>query len=196
MDEQPGTYYLAEDKKIIHQVLCGNEFVLKRIYKEHYPKIQHMVLQNSGDEEDAKDLYQEAFVVFYQKISEEGFELTCSIGTFIYSISKNLWLKQLRVFSRNVVLRLDNEEEIWDAEEVIKEYEYQEKDIRSLESALKKLGEPCKTILVDFFFHKKSMEEIAEKMGYTNSANAKNQKYKCFNRLKKIFIVNNRTEEL
>jgi len=195
MDEQAGTYYLAEDKKIIDQVLCGNEFALKRIYKEHYPKVQHLVLQNSGDEEDAKDLYQEAFVVFYQKISENGFELTSSIGTFIYSISKNLWLKQLRVFSKNTTLRLENEEDVWEAEDLVTDHEFREKEIGSLEIALKKLGEPCKSILVDFFFHKKSMEEIAKKMGYTNSSNAKTQKYKCFNRLKKIFLVQNRTIE-
>lgn len=127
MDEQAGTYYLAEDKKIIDQVLCGNEFALKRIYKEHYPKVQHLVLQNSGDEDDAKDLYQDAFVVFYQKISEEGFELTSSIGTFIYSISKNLWLKQLRVFSKHTTLRLENEEDVWVADEIVEEFEFGEK---------------------------------------------------------------------
>jgi hypothetical protein len=43
------------------------------------------------------------------------------------------------------------------------------------------------------------MDEIAEKFGYTNSDNAKNQKYKCLQRLKKYFfeivpIDNNNSE--
>ena len=50
------------------------------------------------------------------------------------------------------------------------------------------LGEPCKTIITDFFYGGLTMEEIAEKMGYTNAANAKNQKYKCFKRFKKLVI--------
>jgi hypothetical protein len=37
-----------------------------------------------------------------------------------------------------------------------------------------------------------SMEEIALKFGYTNADNAKNQKYKCFNRFKKLVLVNGR----
>jgi hypothetical protein len=32
------------------------------------------------------------------------------------------------------------------------------------------------------------MEEIAEKFGYTNADNAKTQKYKCLQRLKKYFF--------
>jgi hypothetical protein len=33
------------------------------------------------------------------------------------------------------------------------------------------------------------MDEIAEKFGYTNADNAKNQKYKCLQRLKRIFFA-------
>jgi hypothetical protein len=36
--------------------------------------------------------------------------------------------------------------------------------------------------------HSQSMEEITEKFGYTNADNAKNQKYKCLKRLKKVFF--------
>jgi len=32
------------------------------------------------------------------------------------------------------------------------------------------------------------MEEITEKFGYNNADNAKNQKYKCLKRLKKVFF--------
>jgi hypothetical protein len=32
------------------------------------------------------------------------------------------------------------------------------------------------------------METIREKFGYTNADNAKNQKYKCLQRLKKLFF--------
>jgi len=42
--------------------------------------------------------------------------------------------------------------------------------------ALAKIGEPCKTLLSDFYIEKLSMKEIADKMGYTNADNAKNQK--------------------
>jgi hypothetical protein len=54
--------------------------------------------------------------------------------------------------------------------------------------ALKLLGEPCKTIMEDFYMHNKSMQDICERFGYTNADNAKTQKYKCLQRLKKLFF--------
>jgi hypothetical protein len=38
------------------------------------------------------------------------------------------------------------------------------------------------------------MQEIAAAFGYTNADNAKNQKYKCLVRLKKIFFTQYKTE--
>ena len=58
-----------------------------------------------------------------------------------------------------------------------------------MEGALKKLGEPCKSILEAYYIQKKSMPEIAESFGYTNADNAKTQKYKCLIRLKKLFFA-------
>ena len=54
--------------------------------------------------------------------------------------------------------------------------------------ALKLLGEPCKTIIEDFYINNRSMQEICDSFGYTNADNAKTQKYKCLQRLKKLFF--------
>jgi predicted DNA-binding protein YlxM (UPF0122 family) len=54
--------------------------------------------------------------------------------------------------------------------------------------ALNQLGEPCRTLLEDYYFQDLSMQLITEKFGYTNADNAKNQKYKCLMRLKKLFF--------
>ena len=60
-----------------------------------------------------------------------------------------------------------------------------------MESSLQLLGEPCKTIIEDFYIYDRSMQEICEKFGYTNADNAKTQKYKCLQRLKKLFFQQN-----
>jgi hypothetical protein len=44
-----------------------------------------------------------------------------------------------------------------------------------------------------FYIQKKSMNEIAGDFGYTNPENAKNQKYKCLIRLKKLFFSEYKT---
>jgi hypothetical protein len=50
------------------------------------------------------------------------------------------------------------------------------------------MGEPCKGILNAFYLENKSMTEIATHFGYTNAENAKTQKYKCLNRIRKLFF--------
>jgi len=60
-------------------------------------------------------------------------------------------------------------------------------DFQVMEKSMKNLGEPCKSLLEAYYIQKKNMVEIAENFGYTNADNAKNQKYKCLMRLKKLF---------
>jgi hypothetical protein len=65
-----------------------------------------------------------------------------------------------------------------------------------MEKAMLNLGEPCKSLLEAFYIQKKNMVDIARSFGYTNADNAKNQKYKCLMRLKKIFFDQYKNESV
>ena len=73
-------------------------------------------------------------------------------------------------------------------EDDLERHEEKDRQFAIMESALLQLGEPCKTIIEDYYMQNKSMQEICEKFGYTNADNAKTQKYKCLQRLKKLFF--------
>ena len=68
-------------------------------------------------------------------------------------------------------------------------HEKKNQEIVDLEKSINSLGEPCKGILEAYYVEKKNMQEIAQSFGYTNPDNAKNQKYKCLMRLKKIYFA-------
>ena len=57
-----------------------------------------------------------------------------------------------------------------------------------MDRALNSLGEPCKSLLQGYYLKKMDMNALAAEFGYTNADNAKNQKYKCLMRLKKLFF--------
>jgi DNA-directed RNA polymerase specialized sigma24 family protein len=82
---------------------------------------------------------------------------------------------------------VDNLEETLPVEEDVERHEQRNKDFLVMEQSLKSLGEPCKSLLEAYYLEKKNMVDIAMDFGYTNADNAKNQKYKCLMRLKKIF---------
>ncbi len=87
---------MINDDQIIDLIRGGHRSeALASIYR-HYPKIRQLVVMANGSEEDAKDLFQEGVIIFYQKAQLPDFRLTAAVGTFIYSVCRNLWLKRYR----------------------------------------------------------------------------------------------------
>ncbi len=176
---------VATEEEQIRLLQNGDDRILQVIYRQYYQTIVNLVMNNNGSLQEAKDIYQETLIIFYEKVKDENFELNCKLKTYLYSISRNLWLKQLQHKKRFTNSISDSEEYLeipWE-EAGKKEDQYQ-----AMHTALESLGEPCRSILKDFYMHSQSMEEITEKFGYTNADNAKNQKYKCLKRLKKVFF--------
>lgn len=161
--------------------------MLNHLYKLHFPMILQLILNNSGNLDDAKDIYQETIIVLHDKIKRGDFELNSKLKTFIYSVSRRLWLKKLGQKSR-FLGDINDYEDFVAVENDVEVHQEKDKQFMLMNTALLGLGEPCKTIIEDFYINGMSMFSICEKFGYTNADNAKTQKYKCLQRLKKIFF--------
>lgn len=151
--------------------------------------VEKYILDNSGNRDDARDIFQDAMYILIKKVEDANFELTSKLSTFIYGISKNLWLKNItqKKIDPNELYQEFHETDIEDDVDDLKR-------VKWIKHCIDQLGEPCKTIIVQFYFFKVSMQEIAEKLNYTNANNAKNQKYKCFQRLKKLANKNDQLD--
>ncbi|GAA0541671.1 RNA polymerase sigma factor [Chitinophaga japonensis] len=178
---------IAKDRGLLEGLAQHDDKALKTIYLDNYPVILRMVLQNNGSEDDAKDLFQEAMIVLYEKVQEGNFDLYSKLKTFLYAVCRHLWLKKLQGNTWQTTLPEELEATL-PLEDSLEQHEKKDAQFRVMEQALGSLGEPCKTLLEDYYLRKLSMQEIAEKFGYTNAENAKNQKYKCLMRLKKLFF--------
>lgn len=176
------------DLDFIQGLKNNNDVVLRALYKKYYNIVLKYVVNNSGNSELAADVYQETIIVLYETVQKPEFVLNCQLQTFIFSIAKRLWLKQLRKSGQITRFKDDEKDDVVDVSEEISDHLQKESDIEKMTSCMENLGEPCKTILKDFYVYKLSMDEISEKFGYTNSDNAKTQKYKCLQRLKRAFF--------
>jgi RNA polymerase sigma factor (sigma-70 family) len=181
------------DEALLAGIRNEDEAALSYLYKFHFPMILHFVQNNNGSEDEAKDIYQEAVIIFYEKIRDGGLELNCQIKTYLYSVCRRLWLKRLALKNRfaGVISEADTFVEV---EEDLAAADEREEKFNKMGEALCLLGEPCKTLLEDFYIQDLSMQSITEKLGYTNADNTKNQKYKCLMRLKKLFFGIYKTE--
>lgn len=180
------TYYFDE---LIVSALRNenNSMALKELYRTHYPMILNLVRSNSGTEQEAKDIYQEAIIAFYEKLQRPEFTLTCRIQTYLYAVCHRLWLKKLSQKKKFSNAPLSGEG-IPDLAADLADMEEKEKQFVSMGVSLESLGEPCRSIIVDFYMNDLSMENIRDRHGYSTEESAKNQKYKCLQRLKKIFF--------
>jgi RNA polymerase sigma factor (sigma-70 family) len=114
--------------------------------------------------------------------------LHCQIKTYIYSVSRRIWLKKLQQLNRYSP-PVENIEQTVPVEEEMEEHERRNTEFEMMDKAIMSLGEPCKSLLEAYYLQKQNMQVIAASFGYTNADNAKNQKYKCLMRLKKIFFT-------
>ncbi len=157
--------------------------VLYYIYQESYPAIKKHIINNSGNAQDAKDIFQDAIVIIYNKSKTNDFNLDCDFSTYLYSICKLLWLQELKK-------KKEEKSNIRELEELQK---YQDNIIGSDGESEKyaiyykyinNLDYDCRKIL-RLFYDGIKIKEIADIMGYNNEHIARSKKYKCKEKLLK-----------
>ena len=179
------------DSALLEGLANGDNDSIEAFYRLYHPVLMKWMLNRGGLEADAEDVFQEALLVIYEKAKSEEFCLTCKLSTYLFAVSKRLWYKKLQQ-NNSVCLSEDSDETAAYQSDTIavdlQEYWKKEQKLEQLDRALSQLGEPCKSLLKAFYEEQKNMLEIARIYKYTNAENAKNQKYKCLNRLRKIFF--------
>lgn len=176
------------EKTLLEGFAASDRKAVEKIYEENFNMVQSLIINNNGSADDARDIFQETMIVLFEKLRAGGFELNCLIKTFVYSVARRLWLKRLQQQNRYSSPG-DSMADVVQVEEDLEDHEQRNAEFDMMERAFNSLGEPCKSLLEAFYMQKQNMQVIAAKFGYTNADNAKNQKYKCLMRLKKIFFT-------
>ena len=173
------------DFAIIEGLRLHSDYIIKYVYKEFFPSIRYLIKTNAGLEEDAEDIFQEALYIILKKIQEDEFELSSSFLTYLYSISRNLWLQRLK---RKRLIEHNHDELVrhfsspqHNSEKYVEDEEKYDVFIKQFDN----LSEDCKRLL-QLFLGKMSLKEIAEEMGYKSEFYAKTKKYLCKEALKRM----------
>lgn len=174
------------DQVVIDKIKSGDENQLATIYKEHRSEFLFWVTKNYHcDLEEAKDAYQFSILALYENITTNKLvNLRSSVKTYIFAIGKNKILEKKKGDRRYT---RDYDEFEIPMEEISEEVEQKERDLKLVERCLEKLGDPCRSMLELYYHNRMSMEEITNTLNYKNANTAKNLKYKCMNRLKRMF---------
>lgn len=167
----------------------GNTGVLVSLYKEHRNNFIAWARNEFGvREEDAKDIFQDVITAFYFNVKEERLvSLDCDIRTYLYAIGKYKIINHQKKSARTVNLPLSqliNE----DKQENMAEKKHDDDHTKEvIKQNLEKLPEKDRKILELYYFENKSMQEIADELGYKNANVAKKMKFESFKKLAEIF---------
>lgn len=168
---------------LIELIRTNRSEALAKLYQEFRVEYISWAMKIFGcTREEAKDSYQNAIVILYENIvAGKLTELNSTAKTYLFAIGKN----KLRELKRH-----EQTQEPLDVNVDLPVEETEVLDpvaVNLAVASLEKLGEPCKALLQEFYYHKSTMVHIMEKLGYKNEDTAKTQKYKCLLRLRKIF---------
>jgi RNA polymerase sigma factor (sigma-70 family) len=164
------------DTDLINGIRLKENAVFEYIIKQNFRPIKNYVLLNSGNEADANDIFQEALIILYRKVKENNFKLTSSLNTFLYSIAKLIWLKELSKKSKSasITSEMDFLTESDDISELI---DYNER-LNLYRQKYDELSDDCKKVL-QMFLMKVSIPEITKIMGYSSEQHTRNRRYRC-----------------
>lgn len=168
-----------------HAIRNNDEKAMSLFYQANYPKVEKYILDNNGTAEEAKDIYQEAFIAVWRNIQLGKFEpqQATSLNGYIYQVARNKWIDQLRQSkSRKVIPITDS---LNSKEETATVSEEEQQRLHSIKTNFKLLGDMCRDVLERFYYKKESMRTIADAMNWTE-ATAKNNKYRCLQKLREL----------
>jgi len=179
----------ANDDTTLYEGLKNNEpSAFEYLYKNNYPAVRQLVFQYKGSDDDAKDIFQEGMIALWNNIRSGSYQLRPDVkmSTYLIQICKLRWMDRLKKASSRYEVKQETYME--PAQEAEVEVEWINREEQSeFQQQFAQLGERCQTLLKRFYFMKQSLQEIADFLGI-GEASAKNEKYRCMQRLKKIVL--------
>lgn len=172
------------DSDIIEAIVNNTDAKDKAImylYKVHYQLIERFVLANSGNKENAADVFQDTLIVFYKSVTEEEYNSRSTLKTYLLGVAKNVWFNKLRKKKLARLNELRSSTESFYMQKMLTE-----EGRVSVDLILEQLGSPCKDLLIDFYFHKMPVKALMKKYNLGSEAATKNKKYRCMERLIKL----------
>jgi RNA polymerase sigma factor (sigma-70 family) len=175
----------TKELKIIDSLKNGeNKEHINMLYEEYFPKIRKYITYNSGSLDDALDIFHDTILILHKSILQNKLEQLDKLEGFIYVTAKNLWINN-RNKKNARELRESKYAESNEDNYYLEKIENSEK-ISSIKNAFNQLEEKCREILSLTILTDIPMDEISDRLGYSNGNVLKTLNYRCKKKLKNL----------
>ncbi len=155
-----------EELTLIKRIIDGEESLFNRFVIEYSPRVLSVVRGVLNNREDAEEIAQDVFVKAY--FSLKSFRGDCSFSTWLYRIAYNMAISKIRQ-KKSSFIQIDNlpiPDDRISASEKVSEQEDLQKQLNIL---LEELLPSDRFMILSFYMHQKSIAEIAEITGMSES---------------------------
>lgn len=160
----------------------GREEKFRSLYLEAFPGIAGYISKMGGSFEEAKDVFQDALVIYYEKSQFNKPVLRQGEKAYLFGIARHLWNKRHKENSRTVPFDRPGTE--FDEEAGFADSPYEEISEPRLLNLLSRAGEKCMLLLSAFYYENLDMETLARRFGFSGARSATAQKFKCLEKVK------------
>lgn len=147
-----------------------------KLYKAAFPVIARYVSKRGGSFDEAKDVFQDAAVIYYERCITTG-KCPANEKAYLMGIARHLWLKTYRDNSRYIPLdQLVNTT----ADAPADQLPLADKLLNYLEAS----GRKCMELLRSFYYDEMPLGDIATAFGFSGVRSATVQKFKCLEKVR------------
>ena len=161
----------------IEEHVAERKAIFMHLYQQAFPLVAKFVRDRGGSFEEAKDVFQDALVIYYEKLTTSDVVLQYSERSYIFGIAKHLWAKKNKQHHH---IALDDS---------LAGMAMEETGTSAPEKLLDLLhhsGQRCMELLRAFYYDKLSMSKIANRFGFSSERSATVQKYKCLEKVRDL----------
>jgi|SRR5690606_22435473 len=162
---------------------------IKAIYLRVFPAVARHVSRRGGTFEEAKDVFHDALMIYYEKKYDGSLALQQGEGGYIFGIARHLWTKRYAENQRFVPLDQliagfdsTGTGPEWASDSFPEENRSDQRIMKVLQAA----GKRCMEMLTSFYYEKLGMEELAARFGFSGVRSAAVQKFKCLQKVKDV----------
>ncbi|WP_461532897.1 RNA polymerase sigma factor [Sinomicrobium sp.] len=173
---------------ILQALKQGDDSAFRQVYEANRDKFLNFSKRYQLTEEDAVDIYQDAYIVFYNNIVEGKIkQFTSSISTYLFSIGKHL------IYDRMRKNKLESEANfdfavVKDEESLASPLDFEDVSLTEEQLLVQKhfgsLGKKCQELLTLFYYRGYTIKDILDLGDYNSENVVKSQKSRCMKNLR------------
>ena len=168
------------DQRFVEALVEHNNLILSELYKQNAHKVQAWICTNSGSQEDAADMMQEALITIARQARRpEGLTLTCPFSNYLMMVVRGKWFNELKR-RKGVQVTIETFEGLTNNYDLIvlaEQAHMEDAKLSLFQSFFSKLPDGCQK-LVQLSWTGLSMQEVAQKLNVSYGY-ARKRKSQC-----------------